>query len=137
MLEAVNFAACSEWSPLSYFRDAKDIMELVSKASDSFCDGDLVAKAIRSNNSWGLLPTQAIFASVIPGEFMSGHMKGQINFPSWFGKYSKTNKIHRFIQELQAHTRLRQDITDRVWCQRTVYDIVYIFQCWRVQESHE
>ncbi len=48
-----------------------------------------------------------MFSSVIPGEYMSGFMKGQIQFPSWFGKYSRTNKINRILQELQSHTRLR------------------------------
>ena len=81
-------------------------MILVSKAADSFCDGDLVEKVIRSNNSWSLLPTEAMFASVIPGEYMEGFLSGQIQFPSWLGKNSKTNKIDRITQELQIHTRL-------------------------------
>lgn len=33
-------------------------MKLVSKAADSFCDGDLVDKTIRTRSAWGLLPTQ-------------------------------------------------------------------------------
>lgn len=48
-----------------------------------------------------------MFSSVIPGEYMSGHLSGQIQFPSWFGKYSKQNKFNRILQELQSHTRLR------------------------------
>ena len=81
-------------------------MILVSKAADSFCDGDLVEKIIRSNNAWSLLPTEAMFASVIPGEYMEGFMSGQIQFPNWLGKNSKTNKIDRLLQEIQIHTRL-------------------------------
>ena len=81
-------------------------MILVSKAADSFCDGDLVEKVIRSNNSWSLLPTEAMFASVIPGEYMEGFLSGQIQFPAWLGKNSKTNKFDRITQELQIHTRL-------------------------------
>ena len=42
-------------------------MQLVSRAADSFCNGDLVDRTIRNKNSWNLLPTQAMFASVIPG----------------------------------------------------------------------
>ena len=61
-------------------------MVLISKAADSFCVGDLVEKVIRSNNSWSLLPTEAMFASVIPGEYMEGFVSGQIQFPSWLGK---------------------------------------------------
>lgn len=86
-------------------------MVLVSRAADSFCDGDLVEKIIRSNNSWSLLPTEAMFASVIPGEYMAGFLSGQIQFPSWLGKNSKTNKIDRITQELQIHTRLSAGLT--------------------------
>ena len=82
-------------------------MELVSRAADSFCTGDLIDATIRSRQSWSLLPTQAIFSSVLPGEYMSGYMQGQIQFPTWFGKYSKQNKMNRLTQELQVHTRLR------------------------------
>ena len=81
-------------------------MILVSKAADSFCDSDLVEKIIRSNNAWSLLPTEAMFASVIPGEYMEGFLSGQIQFPSWLGKNSKTNKMDRILQELTIHTRL-------------------------------
>ena len=86
-------------------------MVLVSKAADSFCDGDLVEKVIRSNNSWSLLPTEAMFASVIPGEYMSGFVSGQIQFPSWLGKNSKTSKMDRITQELQIHTRLSSGLS--------------------------
>merc|ERR1719436_1279942 len=91
--------------------DAKKTMVLVSKAADSFCDGDLVEKVIRSNNSWSLLPTEAMFASVIPGEYMSGFVSGQIQFPSWLGKNSKRSKMDRITQELQIHTRLSSGLS--------------------------
>ena len=42
----------------SMSRNKRDVMKLVSKAADSFCDGDLVDRTIRSRNAWGLLPTQ-------------------------------------------------------------------------------
>jgi len=91
--------------------DKKKHMLLLSKASDSLCDGDLVEATLRSRNSWNLLPTQAMFASVIPGEFLSGYMKGQIQFPSWLGKYSKQNKMDRLLQEVQIHTRLSANLS--------------------------
>ncbi|XP_059086267.1 replication factor C subunit 1-like [Tigriopus californicus] len=91
--------------------DPKATMDLVSKAADSFCDGDLTSGAIRSRNAWNLLPIQAMFSSVIPGEYMSGYMSGQPQFPTWFGKYSKQNKFDRILQELQMHTRLSAGVT--------------------------
>ena len=77
-------------------------MLLTSKAADSIAMGDLCEKAIRSQNAWSLLPTEAIFASVIPGEYMAGHVAGQIEFPKWLGMYSRQNKFDRILQELQV-----------------------------------
>ncbi len=54
-----------------------------------------------------------MFASVVPGQLMEGTMCGQINFPSWLGKNSRTNKMDRLLQELQIHTRLRISASKR------------------------
>ena len=86
-------------------------MLLLSKASDSLCDGDLVESTIRSRNSWNLLPVQAMMSSVLPGEYMSGYLKGQIQFPNWLGRYSKQNKFDRMLQEVQIHTRLSANLS--------------------------
>ncbi|XP_076082907.1 replication factor C subunit 1-like [Mytilus galloprovincialis] len=78
----------------------------LSRAADSLCDGDLVDKCVRTGQQWGLLPTQAIYASVIPGEHMRGGMSQMIQFPQWLGKNSSTGKHDRILQELQTHMRL-------------------------------
>lgn len=54
-----------------------------------------------------MLPVQAMYSSVMPGEYMSGRITSQINFPGWLGKYSKTQKRSRLAQEIHDHTRLR------------------------------
>ncbi|XP_065212559.1 replication factor C subunit 1 [Planococcus citri] len=82
-------------------------MQLYARAADCISIGDLVDKEIRSSSAWSLLPTQAIFASYAPGEILEGYCSGQIAFPSWLGKNSKTNKIDRLLQEIQIHTRLK------------------------------
>jgi len=91
--------------------DKKKLMQLVSKAADSMAEGDLVEKGIRSNMNWGLLPTAAVFCSVVPGDYMSGFLTGQIQFPSWLGKNSKRSKVDRILQELQMHTRLSAGVS--------------------------
>ncbi|CAH1643183.1 unnamed protein product [Spodoptera littoralis] len=48
----------------------------------------------------------AMYSSVIPGNRMSGHMTGQIQFPAWLGKNSRATKMKRLCQEIHAHTRL-------------------------------
>lgn len=48
-----------------------------------------------------------MFSSVLPGEYMSGKIAGQINFPSWLGKYSSQRKRSRLAQEINDHTRVK------------------------------
>lgn len=50
---------------------------------------------------------QAMYSSVLPGHYLSGHVAGQIQFPGWLGKNSRASKMHRLCQEIHAHTRLR------------------------------
>ncbi|GFS51750.1 replication factor C subunit 1 [Nephila pilipes] len=82
-------------------------LTLLSETADSICMGDIIDKQIRSGNNWSLLPTQAIFASVIPGELMKGHLRQMINFPAWLGKNSSRNHMDRILQELHVHMRMR------------------------------
>ncbi|XP_067892782.1 replication factor C subunit 1 [Heterodontus francisci] len=86
---------------------------LLSKTAESICDGDLVDKRIRSLQTWNLLPTQAIYASVIPGELMRGYMSQFPSFPSWLGKFSSTGKHDRIVQELSRHMCLRTHASKR------------------------
>ncbi|KAM8704543.1 hypothetical protein ACLKA7_009056 [Drosophila subpalustris] len=83
-----------------------EILSKVAATADALSLGDMVEKRIRANSAWSLLPTQAIFSSVLPGEYMCGHFTGQINFPGWLGKNSKSNKRTRLAQELHDHTRV-------------------------------
>lgn len=87
--------------------DMKSHLVLLSKAADSIAQGDLVDRRIRSGQNWSLLPTQAIYASVLPGELMRGYMSQFPAFPSWLGKNSSTNKHSRIVQELTSHMSLK------------------------------
>nr|XP_016926450.2 replication factor C subunit 1 [Drosophila suzukii] len=84
----------------------KDVLAKVAATADALSLGDLIEKRIRANSAWSLLPTQAFFSSVLPGEHMCGHFTGQINFPGWLGKNSKSGKRARLAQELHDHTRV-------------------------------
>ncbi|XP_054845784.1 replication factor C subunit 1 isoform X2 [Eublepharis macularius] len=86
---------------------------LLSKAADRICDGDLVDRQIRSKQNWSLLPIQAIYSSVLPGELMRGYMNQFPNFPSWLGKFSSTGKHDRILQELSMHMSLRTHASKR------------------------
>lgn len=82
-------------------------MKQVALTADSLTLGDMVENRIRSRMAWSMLPVQAMYSSVLPGEYMSGKITSQINFPGWLGKYSKTQKRRRMAQELHDHTRIR------------------------------
>ena len=82
-----------------------ELLERIAKTADSLSLGDTVDKRIRSNMAWSLLPTQAMFSSVIPGELMEGSFKTPPNFPTWLGKNSKAQKRKRMAQEIHDHTR--------------------------------
>ncbi|XP_006258533.2 replication factor C subunit 1 isoform X1 [Alligator mississippiensis] len=101
--------------PVAAGNNLKKHLMLLSRAADSICDGDLVDTQIRRKQNWSLLPTQAIYASVLPGELMRGYMSQFPNFPSWLGKFSSTGKHERIIQELAMHMSLRTNT-----CKRTV-----------------
>lgn len=85
-------------------RDLKHL-EALQAAAESMIEGDRVGKMIRTYNNWSLLPVQAIFATLIPGEKITGSM-GLPAFPSWFGKNSKQGRVDRILQELQKHMRI-------------------------------
>uniref|UniRef100_A0A3Q1J726 Replication factor C subunit 1 n=1 Tax=Anabas testudineus TaxID=64144 RepID=A0A3Q1J726_ANATE len=93
--------------PAAASGDLKSHLVLLSKTADSISDGDLVDRRIRSGQNWSLLPTQAIYASVLPGELMRGYMTQFPTFPSWLGKNSSTNKHSRIVQELASHMSLK------------------------------
>ncbi|KOC59072.1 Replication factor C subunit 1 [Habropoda laboriosa] len=82
------------------------LLQRIAESAESLALGDIVEKSIRSNNAWSLLPVQACYSSVIPGTVMSGHIGGQINFPAWLGRNSKTGKFDRLTQEITVHARL-------------------------------
>lgn len=86
--------------------DKLEVLERVAKTADSLSIGDNVDRKIRSNQAWSLLPTQAVFSSVLPGEYMEGHFTAPVNFPAWLGKNSNTNKRKRLAQEIHDHTRV-------------------------------
>nr|CAG4641095.1 EOG090X0AVC [Eulimnadia texana] len=88
-------------------------MDLISKTAESISQTDLIERTIRSQNAWSLLPAEAVFASVVPGELMEGHFTGQIAFPAWFGKNSRQGKMDRLLQELHLHMRLRISASKR------------------------
>ncbi|XP_067387310.1 replication factor C subunit 1 isoform X2 [Emydura macquarii macquarii] len=99
--------------PVAAGGNMKKHLMLLSRAADSISDGDLVDRQIRSKQNWTLLPTQAIYSSVLPGELMRGYMSQFPNFPGWLGKLSSTGRHDRIVQELAMHMSLRTHTSKR------------------------
>ncbi|SMN20231.1 similar to Saccharomyces cerevisiae YOR217W RFC1 Subunit of heteropentameric Replication factor C (RF-C) [Maudiozyma saulgeensis] len=92
----------------------KTPLQAVAEAAEIISLGDQVERKIRSSEQlWSLLPLHAVLSSVYPASKVAGHMSGRINFSSWLGQNSKTNKYYRLLQELQYHTRLSTS-TDKI-----------------------
>jgi len=94
-------------------------LELAERASESISNGDLVDALIhgyyltrycsdfRPQQHWSLMPTHAVFSSVMPSYYMHGSSSGQYSFTSWLGNNSKQGKLIRMLREIQGHMRLR------------------------------
>ena len=94
------------YKPDAAFGNNVKEMELLSKCADSISEGELVETCVKTGMNWELLPTAAVFCSVLPGEYMAGFASGQLTFPSWLGKNSKRMKVDHTWQEIQNHTSL-------------------------------
>jgi replication factor C subunit 1 len=102
-------------------------LNLISKAADNICLGDICSQMIFSKNeSWSLLPYQvikkefsiykkrlilfflkAIFSTVAPCSYVRGHLRGMVNFSSFFGQRSRRNKNERLLNEIEKHLCLK------------------------------
>lgn len=49
-------------------------LQLLSDSIESMCNSDTIGKLVRNGQNWSLLPAQAIFATVVPGEKIKGQM---------------------------------------------------------------
>ncbi|VDN54749.1 unnamed protein product [Dracunculus medinensis] len=80
-----------------------EALENLRRAADCISLGDIVDKSIRSAGTWSLLNELSMFSSALPAAYMNGHLKVMINFPSWLGKTSSTNKRFRLLRQLSSH----------------------------------
>ncbi|CAF0918657.1 unnamed protein product [Adineta ricciae] len=91
-------------------RKATDLehLTLLSKAAENMCVGDVCSQMIYGRNeSWSLLPYQGIFSTVAPCSYVRGHLRGMVNFSSYFGQRSRTNKNERLLNEIEKHICLK------------------------------
>ncbi|KAL5103698.1 Replication factor C subunit 1 [Taenia crassiceps] len=95
--------------PVAANGNAQLTLDLLAEAAVDIAQGDIVGRAMQSANSWSLLPTQAVFASLRPGRLLRGSLPGgpgAIAPPAWFGRNSTQMKNARLLAELSQHMRL-------------------------------
>lgn len=76
-------------------------MERIALASDSIARSDNMNNMIRGQGQWGLLPNFGFNSVLLPCQQIAQFIPF-CRFPSWFGKYSSTNKIFRELKELRT-----------------------------------
>ncbi|KAK1754610.1 replication factor RFC1 C terminal domain-containing protein [Echria macrotheca] len=83
-------------------------LELAEQAADSISNGDLVDRMIHGpQQQWSLMPTHAVFSTVMPASFIAGSFTEQTTFTSWLGNNSKYGKLSRYVREIHSHMRLK------------------------------
>ncbi|CAF3325480.1 unnamed protein product [Rotaria socialis] len=107
-----NYLQCQPTLPSSDSgkRKITDVenLSLLVKAAENMCIGDVCSQMIYSRNeNWSLLPYQAIFSTVAPCSYVRGHLRGMVNFSSFFGQRSRTNKNDRLLNEIEKHVCLK------------------------------
>src|SRR5271163_4477604 len=50
---------------------------------------------------------KGIFSTVAPCSYVRGHMRGMVNFSSFFGQRSRTKKNERLLSEIEKHICLK------------------------------
>jgi len=51
--------------------------------------------------------SKAIFSTVAPCSYVRGHLRGMVNFSSFFGQRSRRNKNERLLNEIEKHICLK------------------------------
>jgi replication factor C subunit 1 len=93
-------------------KDPVHAMHLFADASDLVSYGDLVKDQVMKSQDWTLLPFLGMVSTVIPCATVRGRLS-RVDFPSWLGKNSSTNKSKRVLKELQVHMSAHTSGTDK------------------------
>ncbi|KAI3641602.1 hypothetical protein MIR68_000353 [Amoeboaphelidium protococcarum] len=107
-----NYIKIKPWKkPIDHTVSDRDFewkqLEYLASAADSISASDLVEARLYRNQEFSLLPTHAMFSTIIPVTLAQGSLTERLNFPSILGQISKTNKCWRLLKELALHLKLK------------------------------
>ncbi|KAI9031598.1 replication factor RFC1 C terminal domain-containing protein [Phycomyces nitens] len=84
---------------------------LMAAAADSIADGDVIDAAMHGRTQdWTLMPIHSVMSCVRPASFVRGNIGGsygRLNFTSWMGHNSKTEKNKRQLHRIKTRMRLK------------------------------
>jgi hypothetical protein len=75
--------------------------------------GDVISRAIRSEQNWNLLPEFGLIGNIFVPPKMDPGYSPFPEFPMWLGKNSTTRKSARIAQELQCVVSVASSVTAR------------------------
>lgn len=81
--------------------DQSEKVERMCRAAEAVANSDMLSASTGGTMNWSLLKYQA--ALNVEAAFHANGFCGQVNFPAWFGKYSKRNGRRRLLRELSTH----------------------------------
>eukprot|EP01114_Cavostelium_apophysatum_P000024 TRINITY_DN1002_c0_g1_i1.p1 TRINITY_DN1002_c0_g1~~TRINITY_DN1002_c0_g1_i1.p1 ORF type:complete len:1069 (+),score=408.29 TRINITY_DN1002_c0_g1_i1:220-3426(+) len=87
--------------------DSPNVMDAVSLAADSISMGNMIDRAIYSNQSWELSNAYALLSTIRPTAILgsvNASINGMLQFPSFLGKLSQMNKRKRLLTDIQLHS---------------------------------
>lgn len=90
--------------------EVEDILERMSKASESMSDFALSEHKLRSDQNWSVLPlvgSLAVKTGFHAGGEYGGILGGFPEFTTWLGKNSSKGKKERMMQDLQHHMNFK------------------------------
>jgi replication factor C subunit 1 len=95
LLVQQNYAKCIE-----KIVDPRALLAM-KKANEFITLGDVVSRAIHTDNHWALLPEYGVLSTVAPS-FACNNVLAFPEFPAWLGKQSTTGKNSRLLKELRS-----------------------------------
>jgi replication factor C subunit 1 len=92
--------------------NAQRALDSFADAADVISYGDLVKDQIMKSQDWVLLPFLGMVSTVLPCAMVRGRLN-RVEFPSWLGKNSSTNRSKRILKEVQVHMSAFTSATEK------------------------
>jgi replication factor C subunit 1 len=118
LLVQQNYAKC-----IDKIVDPRALLAM-KKANEFITFGDVISRAIHTDNQWALLPAYGTLSTVAPS-FACNNVLTFPEFPAWLGKQSTTGKNLRLLRELRSLIGASSTCTSRNLKKCGYSDVLY------------